>query len=132
MLTRRQILSAIVSLPLGLIGKWKPQAEAGYIATPKNTPPCQVFDANGKEWRYMLWVHTGTGEGCQYVLDANGQKQLTADMRSILTQDVSLPSPLRLVPTGNGQLPHCSYQSKGGSLAIVSGEAVHPRGDGNA
>jgi hypothetical protein len=69
------------------------------IVTRKTHPGgCNVFDANGLQWNALRWVNTETGEAEQCVLDANGQKQLDATMKSLLTQKVTLATPVLLMP----------------------------------
>jgi hypothetical protein len=63
----------------------------------------KVYDANGLEWKQLRWVDTETGEAEQYILDANGAKQLDASMKEVLTQIVTIPKPILWVPThGDG------------------------------
>lgn len=68
------------------------------IASPDNCPPSRVIDANGLEWKHMRWVNTQTGEGEQIVVNENGEKQLNPEMTDVLTQKVSLASPVIVVP----------------------------------
>jgi hypothetical protein len=64
----------------------------------------KVYDANGLEWKFLRWVDTETGEAEQYVLDENGQKQLDASMKGVLTQIVQIPKPILWAPThGDGR-----------------------------
>lgn len=69
------------------------------IASRENMPPCNMFDANGLEWKYMRWIDTETGEGEQIVTDENGVKQINPYRTAVLTQRVQLPAPVLLVPT---------------------------------
>lgn len=68
------------------------------LATAETHAPCQVFDANGLEWRYMLWVDTETGEGEQCITDDDGKFQLNVYKTEVLKRRVVLPSPVLLVP----------------------------------
>lgn len=73
----------------------------GYLATPKNTPPSEVYDGTGSRVKDVLWVHTGTGEAEVYVRDAHGKKQINAAGTDIVKRKVILPLPITLRAQGN-------------------------------
>jgi hypothetical protein len=87
---------------------------------------CNVFDANGLQWKSLRWVNTETGEADQCVLDANGQKQLDASMKSLLTQKVTLALPVLIVP--HSQLPTATHNGHPAPVCPACHHA-YPSGD---
>lgn len=81
------------------------------IATAQNSAPCQVFDANGLEWKYMRWVNTETGEGEQCVMEADGRKRVNATWDGVATQQVKLAAPVLLMPIKRADDGHFSMNN---------------------
>lgn len=68
------------------------------IANAHNSPPSLVIDANGLEWKRIIWVDTETGDGEQYAVDEQGKRIINAAMTDIVKHAVKLAAPVLIVP----------------------------------
>jgi len=88
-------IGAVAALPLTtcLDGQ-----EIGELITPQTHGLCRVFDAYGREWKGLRWVHTGSGECEQIVKDIMGRPQIDWKRKEVVTNRHRIPTPITIIP----------------------------------
>ncbi len=55
-----------------------------------------IFDAEGNQWRRVIWCDTETGELERHVTDVNGYAVIDRDGKSLKKNLIRVSSPLRI------------------------------------
>jgi len=68
------------------------------IVSRKTHVSVRIFDANGLEWRRLVWLDTETGEAEQLVLDDQGSYRYSPIENRPLSTLVRLATPVLIMP----------------------------------